>query len=206
MNAPYILIRKQIFSEFLNLNCKNLTLLKNFNHVIREILEKDLELSVNSETVNTLKNEFHADFNENATETLIIGKNMTISEDKENINTANINSINIAKNNNKDFPQIRKKNRYNADYYGSKQFQRENDGYIPDHNKNRLDRSFLKEDGVKTGSRFQSYNNRNTFNYRNRNDNFYRNNVNPNHKRMDYKDKYAYSSNFNTSMYEKSIY
>ena len=57
--------------------------MKNFNHVVKEIIEKDLDLVVDLETVNTLKNEFLADL------TYSTGKPTPSPENKENIDFIN---------------------------------------------------------------------------------------------------------------------
>ncbi len=69
------------------MNYKKLNLLKNFNHVIKEIIEKDLDLSVNIETVNILKNEFLADL------PVTNERKIIDHEDKENIDLANIQQV-----------------------------------------------------------------------------------------------------------------
>jgi hypothetical protein len=61
--------------------------LKNFNHVVKEILEKDLDLDVDFETVNTLKNEFLADLPSSSAKPMISPQN------KENIDYINRGSV-----------------------------------------------------------------------------------------------------------------
>ena len=61
--------------------------MKNFNHFVKEIIEKDLDLAVNVETVNTLRYEFLADLPS------ISGKPMPNLDNKENIDSVNRESI-----------------------------------------------------------------------------------------------------------------
>lgn len=166
--------------------------MKNFNRIVKEIVEKDLELTVNVETVSTLKNEFLADLAEKD----FYEKNSKDPEDKENINTSNIKNVNMAQKENgkKTFHKIKKNERYP---YNNNQYENKNSSR-PDANHSGVTRNILKDRNIKQ-NRFPSFHNRNSIYYRN--DNFYRNN------RYAPKDSIEkYSLDHNMPYQEKSIY
>jgi hypothetical protein len=160
-------------------------------------MEKDLELSVNVETVNTLKNEFLVGIPETSE------KNSKGSEDKENINMANIGSNPKTKRetgNKGAHVQISKKdqgnNKYERDYYNTKQPQYDN--Y---HRSFPFEKRFVNfsKEGQKSYNRFTSFSNRPYSHYQN--ENFYRSNryspQNSTHQNI---------SNLNLYYKERSIY
>ena len=189
------------------MNFRKLNLLKNFNHVIKEILEKDLDLSGNIETVNILKNEFLGD--------LPVTNNVKIqtTEDKENINTANIqnnvvvkpsNDLNInapiqTRKNNPTYRKTSYKDRtYNPNSYQQQPY---NSFYNKSNDHSRRNPRVFRQESLKTQNFY--YNNSNKFS------SSYQNNPDANQTSFTENKGTNKNSNYYNnvySIYEESIY
>jgi len=185
------------------LNFRKLNLLKNFNHVIKEIIEKDLDLSGNIETVNILKNEFLGD--------LPVTNNTKIqtTEDKENINSANIqNKVVVKPSNDPNVDaqiQTRKKDpTFRKTYYKDRSYN-SNSYHQQPFNSNKLSDQSIKNPRVsrQEGSKTHNNNNYNKFSASHQNNpNYYQSSSTENkgtNKNSNYYNNYY-------SIYEESIY